>query len=66
VYKAKSLDPLPPRRRCHGNVTDVTIEMSDRGRHSLEHAINSVLLESTTRETYKFMGNLESSRTMPI
>jgi hypothetical protein len=60
VYKGKNLHPLPPPP------TDVTIEMSDRDRHSLEHAINSVLLQSTTRETYKFVRNLESSRTMPI
>jgi len=37
-----------------------------KDRHSLERAINCVLLQSTTRETHKFMGKLESSRMILI
>ncbi len=59
MYRGKNLHPLPPHRRCHGNVTD-------RDRHSLERAINCVLLQSATRETRKFMGKLKSSRMILI
>ncbi len=63
MYRGKNLHPLPPSHRrdrhYHGNVTD-------RDRHSLERAINCVLLQSAKRETHKFMGKLKSSRMILI
>ncbi len=52
------------------DVTDIInqyrIGITDRDRHSLERAINCVLLQNATRETHKFMGKLESSRMILI
>jgi hypothetical protein len=61
VYRVKNVPPPPTDRdrHYHENVTD-------RDRHSLEHAINCVLLQSAKRETHKFMGKLESSRMILI
>ncbi len=44
----------------------VLIDITDRDRHSLERAIDCMLLQSTTRETHKFIGKLESSRIILI
>jgi hypothetical protein len=51
-YKGRNLNPprLKDRdRNYHENVTD-------RERHSSERELNCILLQSTTRETHKFMG----------
>ncbi len=63
MYRGRELHTPSPStdrdKNYHGTVTD-------RDRHSLEHAINCVLLQSITRETHKCMGKLESCRMVLI